>query len=164
MKRLTTRILVFSLALSAVVCLAEDRHTKDSLDMVKKGLAEEKAVLVDVREKKEWDAGHLEQAKLVPLSKLRKETDLEKLAKSLANDLPKDKIIYTHCRSGVRCVAAADVLKKLEEYRLWGVPHIWIVDPWRRTLSVYDKEGLITVSSFVINEMGIEIPHAEILA
>ena len=56
-----------------------------------------------------------------------------------------------------------DVLKKLEEYRVWGAPHIWIVDPWRRTLSVYEQEGLITVSSFILAELGIEIPHAEIL-
>jgi Uma2 family endonuclease len=56
-----------------------------------------------------------------------------------------------------------DVLKKLEEYRAWGVPHIWIVDPWQRTLSVYEKDGLITVSAFVIGELGIEIPRAEIL-
>ncbi len=57
-----------------------------------------------------------------------------------------------------------DVLKKLEEYRVWGAPHIWIVDPWQRTLSVYEKEGLRTVSSFVLSELGIEIPQAEILS
>lgn len=107
------RLVAFCVAFSAFVCLADERHTKDSLDTVKMRLAEKKAVLVDVREQKEWDAGHLEKAKLVPLSKLRKETDLEKLAKALVKDLPKDKIIYTHCRSGVRCVAAADVLEKL---------------------------------------------------
>ncbi|MDA1312851.1 MAG: Uma2 family endonuclease [Acidobacteria bacterium] len=56
-----------------------------------------------------------------------------------------------------------EVLKKLEEYRVWGVPHVWVVDPWRRTLSAYGEKGLITAAAFLIGELGIEIPRAEIL-
>jgi len=76
---------------------------------VKKALAEGKAVLLDVREKDEWDAGHLKDSKLLPLSTLKggaKAEDVVKVA-------PKDKIVYCHCGSGVRCLKAADELKKL---------------------------------------------------
>ena len=83
-------------------------HTKDTPADVKKALEQKKAILLDVREQSEWDAGHLKDAKLVPLSKLKK-GDAEKLTK----DLPKDKVIYTHCRSGVRSLQAANILEKL---------------------------------------------------
>ena len=53
------------------VAAEEPTHTKDTLDMVKKALAENKAVLIDVREKSEWDQGHLQGAKLLPLSSLK---------------------------------------------------------------------------------------------
>jgi rhodanese-related sulfurtransferase len=87
--------------------LAAD-HTKDSLSTVKKNIKAKKAVLVDVRELREWNAGHIKGAKLVPLSKLAKTAGLKELLKTL----PKDKILYAHCKSGGRCLAAADVLKK----------------------------------------------------
>lgn len=80
-------------------------HTKDSLDIVKKKLADKEAVLVDVREQAEWDAGHLDAAVLLPLSALQKEG---KAAKTLT----KGKIVYTHCKAGIRSVTAAEILEK----------------------------------------------------
>ena len=71
-------------------------------------LKEKKAILVDVREEEEWDAGHLADARLLPLSQLEKGVAPEKLAKTLS----KDKIIYLHCAAGGRCLTAADALKK----------------------------------------------------
>jgi phage shock protein E len=82
-------------------------HTKDSLDTVKAALKEKKAVLVDVREQREWDAGHIDGAILLPLSKLQ-EIDAEVLAKQL----PKDKVIYCHCAVGRRALTAGDLLRK----------------------------------------------------
>jgi rhodanese-related sulfurtransferase len=82
-------------------------HTKDSLDTVKEKLKEKKALLVDVREEKEWKEGHLQDAKFLPLSDLRTGIEVDKLAKLLA----KDKAIYLHCASGNRCLRAADILK-----------------------------------------------------
>ena len=61
-------LVLFVIALAPAASAAE--HTKDSLATVKKNLKEKKAVLFDVREQREWDAGHLQQALLVPLSKL----------------------------------------------------------------------------------------------
>lgn len=83
-------------------------HTKESLKTVKKNVDEEKAVLVDVRDKSEWDDGHIKDAVLLPLRDLLDGVDAEKLAKKL----PKGKIIYTHCVIGARALTAGHVLEK----------------------------------------------------
>jgi len=83
-------------------------HTKDSLDAVKDNVKAGKALIVDVREQNEWDAGHLKGAVLIPQSKLKVEAQLADLLKGL----PKDKIIYTHCRAGGRSLTCGDILKK----------------------------------------------------
>lgn len=83
-------------------------HTKDSLAKVKKNIADEKAVLVDVREKAEWDKGHVKGAVFLPLSELSNGLSAE----DLADRLPKDLILYTHCVIGKRAVTAAEILKK----------------------------------------------------
>ena len=83
-------------------------HTKDSPEAVKKALAAKTAVLIDVRELKEWEAGHLQDAALFPLSKIKEGTTVEELAKLL----PKGKVVYLHCRAGGRCMTAAEILVK----------------------------------------------------
>jgi phage shock protein E len=84
-------------------------HTKDSLDDIKSRLNNKQAVLIDVREESEWKAGHLKQATLLPLSKLREGANAAELGKQL----DKGKIIYCHCASGRRVLVAADILKEL---------------------------------------------------
>jgi len=106
MKTILFATLLLTVASSSAV-VAE--HTKDPLAKVKDRLKKGKAVLIDVREKREWDRGHLKQARLVPLSKLRE----YKGRKQATKPLQKDKIIYCHCRSGVRVLQAADILKKI---------------------------------------------------
>jgi phage shock protein E len=103
---------IVTIALTAVVVFACGRafsveHTKDSPETVKKVLGENKAILIDVREQAEWDAGHLQGAQLLPLSTL-KGNDI----KDLLKDLPKDKPIYLHCKAGGRCLQAAEILQK----------------------------------------------------
>jgi len=88
--------------------LAASQNTKDSLETVKKNVAEKKAVLVDVREKSEWDEGHIEGSIFLPLSTLKKGVTKEQLAKSL----PKDRILYTFCVVGKRAITAEDILEK----------------------------------------------------
>jgi len=104
MRRLTSG-LVFVLLLTIGSLSAQAQHTKDSLETIKKRLQEKKAVLIDVREQGEWDAGHLKAAQLVPLTKLR--------AGVMEKTLPKDKFIYCHCRSGGRVLIATSILKPL---------------------------------------------------
>ncbi|MHB1422484.1 MAG: rhodanese-like domain-containing protein [Gemmataceae bacterium] len=110
--RFWTRALGGLSLLIAVGCalapVAAAEHTKDSLETVKKSVADNKAVLLDVREKAEWDDGHLRDAKLLALSDLRRGVK----ADDLARILPKDKPVYCHCASGRRCLQAADILIK----------------------------------------------------
>ena len=87
--------------------LAAD-HTKDTTDDVKKAIKDKKAVLIDVREQKEWDEGHLKDAGLLPLSKLNAGATKEELDKAI----PKGTIVYLHCKAGGRCLSAAEILKK----------------------------------------------------
>ena len=84
-------------------------HTKDTADAVKKSVAEGKAVLLDVREQAEWDRGHLQDARLLPLSVLQANPKADDVAKLI----PREKIVYCHCASGIRCLKAAATLKKL---------------------------------------------------
>lgn len=86
------------------------KHTKDSLEKVKKLLKGNKAILLDVREKREWNSGHLKQALLVPLSELKKHGGKKEYAKNLGKKISKKKIVYCHCRSGGRALPAAKVL------------------------------------------------------
>jgi rhodanese-related sulfurtransferase len=88
-------------------------HTKDSLDKVKANVGQQKALILDVREQSEWDEGHLAGAKLVPLSKLKSGRSAKEFVDQLAKDAPKEKIIYCHCRAGVRALVAGDILKEL---------------------------------------------------
>ena len=83
-------------------------HTKHSLDTVRSNLKDGKALLIDVREQREWDAGHLNGAILMPMSKLNKDEQLPELLKLL----PKGKIIYTHCKAGGRALTCGDILKQ----------------------------------------------------
>ncbi len=103
-KILAAVVLLFSVLAPGLAA----EHTKDSLETVKERLKDKSAILVDVREQKEWDDGHLQDARLVPLSKLKVDAEAEKLTK----DLSKKKIVYCHCGAGVRACSAADILKK----------------------------------------------------
>jgi len=105
LRRLVTSFFVAA-CMTCVVAAAE--HAKDPLPEVKDKVTKGDAVLIDVREKSEWDDGHLKAAKLLSLSRLRKGVSAEELQSTLT----KDKIIYLHCHSGGRCLEAADRLKQ----------------------------------------------------
>lgn len=83
-------------------------HTKDSLETVKKNLADKKAVLIDARTPEEWDEGHFKGAISVPLVRLEKDPSADDLAKVL----PKDKDVYIYCRAGRRALLAGEILSK----------------------------------------------------
>jgi rhodanese-related sulfurtransferase len=95
----------------------ELRHTPDTLDEVRKNLDDKKALLLDVREDREWKAGHIEGAILLPLSELRKQNESGKLADHVRDSLPKSNedrpILYCHCARGQRCLVAGGMLQEL---------------------------------------------------
>ena len=100
-------LMLFAVTFALALRVGAAEHTTDSLDTVKKNLAAKKAVLVDVREKSEWENGHLENALHAPLSELKR----PEAAKRFVSRLPENKIVYTHCAAGVRSVSAAKILR-----------------------------------------------------
>ena len=83
-------------------------HARETPQEVQRAVNNSKAVLLDVREANEWDAGHLKIAQLVPLSSLDEMT-----ADQVASKIPKGKVVYCHCVAGTRAAEAAGLLKKL---------------------------------------------------
>lgn len=83
-------------------------HTTDSLRTVKENVEKETAVLVDVREKSEWDAGHIDGAIFLPLSAIQDGLSKDEIAR-----LPQDKILYVHCVIGKRALTAGNAIEKL---------------------------------------------------
>lgn len=61
-----------------------------------------KAQLIDVREQREFETGHILGARNIPLSQL----------KQRSGEIRPDKPVYLYCQSGSRSVRAAQFLKK----------------------------------------------------
>ena len=53
------------------------------------------------------------------------------------------------------------VREKLEEYRAWGVKHVWLVDPHSRRMYICDP-GLIEVATLRVAEIDAEITAGDI--
>jgi rhodanese-related sulfurtransferase len=66
-----------------------------------RALVDVKAYIVDVREQKEWEEGHIIDAHHIPLSELRQRMD----------EIPRDRPVYIHCRSGQRSYNAVMALQ-----------------------------------------------------
>ena len=56
----------------------------------------------------------------------------------------------------------SEVMQKLKEYSDWGVPHIWLVDPERRSLHVYANGALSEASALTIPEFEVQLTGVEI--
>ena len=108
-------LVVLSVAWASNVSLAQTggpdlEHTNDSLEKVKELVEQKKAVLVDVRELVEWNAGHVEGAVFLPWRDLQDKFDEAKLREKL----PKDAIIYTYCAVGYRSLRAGKIIAKFQ--------------------------------------------------
>jgi NADPH-dependent 2,4-dienoyl-CoA reductase/sulfur reductase-like enzyme/rhodanese-related sulfurtransferase len=66
-------------------------------------LVENNNIIIDVRENHEYDRGHIKGAINIPLSQLRKRI----------NEIPNDKPVYLHCRTGQRSYNATLALQNL---------------------------------------------------
>jgi phage shock protein E len=107
MRLATTLLLAACASVTWVLAASAAGHTQESLPEIKKNVDEKQAVLVDVRERKEWQAGHIEGAIFLPLSTVRDGLTEEEL-----KSLPKDKILYVHCVVGQRALTAANALER----------------------------------------------------
>jgi Uma2 family endonuclease len=54
------------------------------------------------------------------------------------------------------------ILDKCEEYRRWGVRHVWVADPVRRRFQVFDGVDLRTVPQLELPEASLTITPTEI--
>ena len=108
MRLITSTALTLALFCSFVTAMTQAaEHTKDSLKTVKQNVDDETAVLVDVREKGEWDSGHVAGAIFLPLSSLQDGPNKETL-----KAVPRGKTLYIHCAVGKRALVAANILEK----------------------------------------------------
>lgn len=101
---------VFALPAAKAFCRDESNveHTKDSLEKVKELVEQKKAILVDVRDLVEWNAGHVQGAVLLPWRDLQDKLD----ENMIREKLPKDTIVYTYCAVGYRSLRAGKILAK----------------------------------------------------
>ena len=97
--------LLMAIIIGTITHVLAETHTEDTLTKVKHHVMAQDAILIDVREPKEWSHGHLSLAQSLPLSELRTTTK-----HNLHDRLPGNKIIYCHCLSGSRCLEAARIL------------------------------------------------------
>lgn len=74
-------------------------------------LVESGAYIIDVREKNEYEDGHLITAVNIPMSKIRERI----------NEIPTDKTLYIHCKSGQRSYNVCLLLKHLGFENVYNV-------------------------------------------
>ena len=77
-------------------------HKQVGVDKVRE-LVESNQFIVDVRERGEYERGHIKGAINIPLSELRERV----------HEIPKDKPVYLHCRTGQRSYNASLALQNL---------------------------------------------------
>jgi hydroxyacylglutathione hydrolase len=65
-------------------------------------------VVIDVRNRTEWDAGHLAGARLIPLPELLERID----------EVPTDREVLFQCQTGGRSAIAASLLKAMGRQRV----------------------------------------------
>lgn len=105
LNKFSTGLLALTVGFASLATAAE--FSTETLAEIKAKIEQKQAVLVDVREKAEWDDGHVDGAILLPISVLRKG-----LSEEGGQALPKDKILYLHCAVGMRAMSAAKILEK----------------------------------------------------
>ena len=111
-----------------------------NVDMVR-GLVENNAYIIDVRERREYENGHIKIAENIPLSELRQRI----------NEIPKDKPVYLHCRTGQRSYNATLALQNL------GFDNVYNITGSFLALSFYEyfddksknRESIVTKYNFV---------------
>lgn len=104
-------------------------------------LVENGEVIIDVREPHEYENGHIKGAKNIPLSQLRERMD----------EIPQDKPVYLHCRSGQRSYNAVLALQNAGYKNVYNIMGSFL------GLSFYEyfnsksmkKESIVTEYNFV---------------
>jgi rhodanese-related sulfurtransferase len=101
MESIAIAILTAFMVYWVVSKLYQKKHLK-TLDEEEFRKGYRKAQLIDVREPKEFDAGHILGARNIPLSQL----------KMRQGEIRKDKPVYLYCQNGMRSTRCATTLRK----------------------------------------------------
>lgn len=79
---------------------------------------------------------------------------------------PSESVPSTTPRLIVEVVSPADrqstILAKLEEFRVFGVPHIWLADPQLKSLYTYGTDGLHQVLELRLPELELVIRPSDV--
>jgi rhodanese-related sulfurtransferase len=109
-------VLALALGAAGLPARAQEGYTNVGIEQVRTEVAGRKAVLVDVREPKEWARGHLRDAVSIPLSDLMA-WDRDGLSAAekaaLQKAVPPGSVVYCHCAAGARALSAGELLTKL---------------------------------------------------
>jgi len=57
-----------------------------------------------------------------------------------------------------------EVLRKLEDYRIWGVTHVWTIQPELKRFHVYESGSLREVSQFELPDSNVQVVADELFA
>jgi len=58
----------------------------------------------------------------------------------------------------------SNLMQKLEEYRAWGVPNIWLIDPATQRFSIYTELGLQNLSSYALAGYAFQLTPADLFS
>lgn len=83
--------------------MQDNSHLEVNTDQVAEAMQADSHMLLDVRERDEWDEAHIEGAVLIPMSEL-----MERVG-----ELPTDKPLHIMCHSGARSLYAVQYLEQL---------------------------------------------------
>ncbi len=100
-------------------------------------LVNQNACIIDVRERMEYDRGHIKDAINIPLSELRNRVD----------EIPQDRPVYLHCRTGQRSYNAALALQNLGYNNIYNITGSFLA------LSFYEYyNDLVTGRDSIVTE------------
>jgi Uma2 family endonuclease len=111
-----------------------------------------------------------ERARLILLSELcvRIEPDLFRVVDFAVyrDRRPEGRYATTPAFIAVEIVSPDDsynnLTERLDDYRRWGVPHVWLVDPWQKRLWESTEAGLLQRSSFTLPEFDFTLSAEDV--
>lgn len=106
-----------------------------------RGLVESSAYIVDVREKYEYEEGHIKGAMNIPLSEFRKRI----------SEIPKDRPVYLHCRTGQRSYNAVMALQNLGYENAYNITGSFLALSFYEYFNdmTVDREKIVTEYNFL---------------
>jgi Uma2 family endonuclease len=55
-----------------------------------------------------------------------------------------------------------NISQRLEDYRRWGVPHVWLIDPWLKKLYEFTEAGLLQRASLTLPDLDFTLSAEDV--